>query len=46
MIKHQEDNEVEIEMLCPKCKSDMKEYVTKYKCRGCKLEVVKYFKIK
>lgn len=34
-----------IEMLCPQCKSDMKEYVLMYRCRNmkCGLKVKKFF---
>jgi hypothetical protein len=38
----------EQEMLCPKCKSEMKEYVNRYRCRNidCRNTIDKYFKIK
>jgi len=41
-------NEDKQEMKCPKCNSDMKEYVTCFRCRNkdCNFIYVKYFQIK
>jgi len=34
---------IQQEILCPKCKNDMKEYVTRFICRNCKYTYTKIF---
>lgn len=48
MSKDNINTDPNLEMLCPKCKSEMKEFVTTYRCRNlnCRLSIKKYFQIK
>jgi hypothetical protein len=43
MIDSTLTNTFQQEILCPKCKNDMKEYVTRFICRSCKYTYTKIF---
>lgn len=38
--------EKNMEMKCPKCDNNMKEYITSFKCRGCDFRYIKKFQFK